>query len=62
MPTLRIETPLWGITAARAHAAKATEILNAWSATLRRASWADVVLMAALGPFEMVNPAEILRY
>jgi hypothetical protein len=53
---------LWAITGERARADKAIQILDAWSGTLRRVSGADAILMAGLGPFKMVNAAEIMRY
>ncbi|MCF7975796.1 MAG: alginate lyase family protein [Phycisphaerae bacterium] len=53
---------MWAITGDRTFAAKALEIVNAWSKTLKRVSGRDAVLMAGLGPFKMVNAAEILRY
>lgn len=53
---------LWVITGEVVHAAKAKEILNAWASTLKRITGADAVLMAGLGPFKMVNAAEIIRY
>ncbi len=53
---------MWAITGERAYAEKAKEIVNAWSGSLKRVSGRDAVLMAGLGPFKMVNAAEILRY
>src|SRR5262249_29524037 len=53
---------MWAITGDKAHAAKSIAILNAWSKTLKHISGQDAVLMAGLGPFKMVNAAEILRY
>ena len=53
---------MWAITGETAYASKAKEILNAWASTLKRVSGADAVLMASLGPFKMVNAAEIIRY
>ncbi len=53
---------LWAVTGDKAHAVTAVEILDAWSGTLKRVSGADAVLMAGLGPFKMINAAEILRY
>lgn len=52
----------WAITGDRAAAAKAIAIVNAWSATLTTVSGRDAVLMAGLGPFKMVNAAELLRH
>jgi hypothetical protein len=53
---------MWAITGEKAYAEKAKEIINAWSATLKSITGRDAVLMAGLGPFKMVNAAEILRY
>jgi Fibronectin type 3 domain-containing protein len=53
---------MWCITGNRAYADKAIEIINAWSSTLKSVTGRDAVLMAGLGPFKMVNAAEILRY
>ncbi|HET9570678.1 MAG TPA: alginate lyase family protein [Bacteroidales bacterium] len=53
---------MWCLTGNRAFADKAIEILNAWSSTLKSITGRDAVLMAGLGPFKMVNAAEIIRY
>lgn len=53
---------LWAVTGDAAYAAKSKQILNAWSSTLKALTGGDAVLMAGLGPFKMVNAAEILRY
>lgn len=53
---------MWAITGDKRHADKAIEIVNAWSKTLKSITGRDAVLMAGLGPFKMVNAAEILRY
>jgi len=53
---------MWIITGDIAHANKAKEIIHAWSATLKSITGRDAVLMAGLGPFKMINAAEILRY
>ncbi|MBE7171304.1 MAG: alginate lyase family protein [Williamsia sp.] len=53
---------MWAITGDKAYADKAIQILNAWSSTLRSITGRDAVLMAGLGPFKMVNAAEIIRY
>lgn len=53
---------MWAITGDRRYADKAIEIVNAWSSTLKSITGKDAVLMAGLGPFKMVNAAEILRY
>ncbi|HEV2435852.1 MAG TPA: alginate lyase family protein [Verrucomicrobiae bacterium] len=52
----------WCITGNRAYADKSKEIIDAWSSTLKSITGRDAVLMAGLGPFKMVNAAEILRY
>jgi hypothetical protein len=53
---------MWGLTGDIAYANKSKEIINAWSSTLKSITGRDAVLMAGLGPFKMVNAAEILRY
>jgi len=53
---------LWCITGDPGYAAKSREIIRAWSRQLKRVSGADAVLMAGLGPFKLINAAEILRY
>ncbi|HEU6449361.1 MAG TPA: alginate lyase family protein [Verrucomicrobiae bacterium] len=53
---------MWVITGKRPYAEKAERIIDAWSAKLKSVNGADAVLMAGLGPFKMVNAAEILRY
>jgi len=53
---------MWTITGDKAYAEKSKQIVNGWSATLKTVSGADAVLMAGLGPFKLVNAAEILRY
>jgi hypothetical protein len=53
---------MWTLTGKQAYADKAIEIVNAWSSTLKSITGRDAVLMAGLGPFKMVNAAEILRY
>jgi len=53
---------MWVITGDHDYAAKAQEIINRWSATLKKIGGQDAVLMAGLGPFKMINAAEILRY
>ncbi|MEO6548020.1 MAG: alginate lyase family protein, partial [Ferruginibacter sp.] len=52
----------WVITGDKRFADKAIEIVNAWSHTLKAITGKDAVLMAGLGPFKMINAAEILRY
>ena len=53
---------MWCITGNRAYAEKSKAIVNAWSLTLTNIPGRDAILMAGLGPFKMVNAAEILRY
>ena len=53
---------MWAITGDKRYADKAMEIINAWSLRLKSISGRDAVLMAGLGPFKMVNAAEIIRY
>jgi hypothetical protein len=53
---------MWAITGDTTYAAKAKQLVNAWSSTLKSITGRDAVLMAGLGPFKMVNAAEILRY
>ncbi|GAA3990192.1 hypothetical protein GCM10022210_49640 [Mucilaginibacter dorajii] len=53
---------MWALTGEQSYADKAIEIIDAWSSTLKSITGRDAVLMAGLGPFKMVNAAEILRY
>ena len=53
---------MWCLTGNKEYADKAIKILNAWSSTLKSITGRDAVLMAGLGPFKMVNAAEIIRY
>ena len=53
---------MWALTGQQGYANKAIQIVNAWSSTLKSITGRDAVLMAGLGPFKMVNAAEILRY
>jgi hypothetical protein len=53
---------MWCLSGDIAYANKSKEIINAWSTTLKSITGRDAVLMAGLGPFKMVNAAEILRY
>ncbi len=50
------------ITGDMRYSAVAKAIVSGWSASLQRVSGADAVLMAGLGPFKLVNAAEILRH
>jgi hypothetical protein len=53
---------MWCVTGNRAHADKARDILNAWSASLAMVTGADGPLGAGLQAFKFVNAAELLRY
>ena len=50
------------ITGDSRYSAAARAIVHGWSASLQRVSGADAVLMACLGPFKLINAAEILRH
>jgi len=49
------------ITGDKRYAAIARNIVLGWSESLHTVSGADAVLMAGLGPFKLINAAEILR-
>ena len=53
---------MWCATGERAHADKARDILNAWSASLTAITGADGPLGAGLQAFKFVNAAELLRH
>ncbi|MFE4799369.1 alginate lyase family protein [Streptomyces sp. NPDC056708] len=53
---------MWCVTGVRAHADKARDILNAWSASLTAITGADGPLGAGLQAFKFVNAAELLRH
>ncbi len=53
---------MWAITGDQAYADRALDIVNAWSGKLKCVTGRDAVLMGGLGPFLLVNAAEILRY
>jgi hypothetical protein len=53
---------MWTITGDHAYANKAIQILNTWSANLKKISGADAILAAGIYGFKFVNAAEILRY
>ncbi|WP_345952872.1 alginate lyase family protein [Mucilaginibacter sp. PAMB04168] len=53
---------MWTVTGEQRYAEKSKEIINKWASTLQEITGRDAVLMAGLGPFKMVNAAEILRY
>ncbi len=53
---------MWCATGERAHADKARDILNAWSASLTIITGADGPLGAGLQAFKFVNAAELLRH
>jgi hypothetical protein len=50
------------ITGDLTYAKVSTAIMDAWSAVLRMVSGADAVLCAGLGPFKMLNAAELMRH
>jgi hypothetical protein len=52
---------MWCITGDEAHARKAVEILNAWSATLKVLDGTDVELAAGICGFKFANAAELMR-
>lgn len=49
------------ITGDERYAITSAKIVIGWAASLERVSGADAVLMAGLGPFKLINAAEILR-
>ncbi|GAB2716590.1 alginate lyase family protein [Streptomyces bullii] len=53
---------MWCVTGNRAHADKARDILDAWSASLTAVTGADGPLGAGLQAFKFVNAAELLRH
>ncbi|MDX3231646.1 alginate lyase family protein [Streptomyces sp. ME19-01-6] len=53
---------IWSVTGEAAHADKARDILNAWSASLTAITGADGPLGAGLQAFKFVNAAELLRH
>ncbi|MFD5320395.1 alginate lyase family protein [Streptomyces sp. NPDC127098] len=53
---------MWCVTGERAHADKARDILDAWSASLTAVTGADGPLGAGLQCFKFVNAAELLRH
>ncbi|MES4905819.1 MULTISPECIES: alginate lyase family protein [unclassified Streptomyces] len=53
---------MWCVTGERAHADKARDILNAWSASLTAVTGADGPLGAGLQAFKFLNAAELLRH
>ncbi|MFD8812308.1 alginate lyase family protein [Streptomyces sp. NPDC059627] len=53
---------LWAVTGDRAHADKARDILDAWSASLTAITGADGPLGAGLQAFKFANAAELLRH
>jgi hypothetical protein len=53
---------MWAVTKDHRYAQKAQEIVDGWSANLKSITGRDAILMAGLGPFKMVNAAELLRY
>ena len=53
---------MWAVTGNRAHADKARDILNVWSASLGAITGADGPLGAGLQGFRFANAAELLRH
>ncbi|MCX4903505.1 alginate lyase family protein [Streptomyces sp. NBC_00878] len=53
---------MWCVTGNRAHADKARDILDAWSASLTAVTGADGPLGAGLQGFKFANAAELLRH
>lgn len=53
---------MWCVTGDRAHADKARDLLNVWSASLTAVTGADGPLGAGLQAFKFVNAAELLRH
>ncbi|MBN1815721.1 MAG: glycosyl hydrolase 53 family protein [Sedimentisphaerales bacterium] len=53
---------LWYITGDASYANLSSRIVKTWASTVKRVSGKDAILMAGLGPFKMINTAEILRY
>ncbi|KAJ7809514.1 chondroitin AC/alginate lyase [Mycena olivaceomarginata] len=55
---------MWKLTGIELHAAKAIEIMDAWSSTLKSVdpNYLDMQLASSLGPSIMTNAAEIIRY
>jgi len=53
---------LWVFTGNKAHAAKAAEILNAWSSTLESVRNHDARLLVGMGGIHFCNAAELLKY
>ncbi|MER6154780.1 alginate lyase family protein [Streptomyces sp. NPDC001868] len=53
---------MWCVTGERAHADKARDILDVWSASLTMITGADGPLGAGLQAFKFVNAAELLRH
>jgi hypothetical protein len=52
----------WRLTGNEAHARKAIEILNAWSATLKTVSGHDTKLLIGMTGVQICNAAELLRH
>ncbi|SJZ75847.1 Alginate lyase [Chitinophaga eiseniae] len=53
---------MWAVTGDKRYAQTAIRIIDAWSGMLQSITGRDAVLMAGLGPFKMINAAEIIRY
>ena len=52
----------WSLTEKKAHAAKAIEILNVWSATLESVSGHDAKLLIGMDGVKFCNAAELIRH
>ncbi|MFK7790914.1 MAG: alginate lyase family protein, partial [Phycisphaeraceae bacterium] len=52
----------WQLSGDKAYARKAVDILNAWSATLKRVDGHDTKLLIGMMGIKYVNAAELLRY
>lgn len=53
---------LWCLTGETNRAAKAMDIVDAWAWKLKEIGGHDADLAAGLGPFKLINAAELLRY
>jgi len=53
---------LWVFTGKKAHAAKAAEILNAWSSTIKTVRNHDARLLVGMGGIHFCNAAELLKH
>ncbi len=53
---------IWAAVRDRAHADRALALVRGWSGAVQRVTGADAALMAGLGPFKLINAAELLRH